>query len=102
MRLSEKKDGKILERAILENDKLKDTLTCSIPKLRNPRIICFVVPNNVSGEDVVEAAVRQSGPEDGSVRIKFPIKRKYMTNWVLVTALDAFRALINLRRLVIG
>lgn len=69
VRLSDKKDAEILERAILENEGLRETVKFTIPKLRRSRIICFDVPDDVTGEDVVDAVLRQSGSEEGSVKI---------------------------------
>lgn len=98
--LSSNKDAEILVQAVQENERLKHTVKCTVPKFRSPRIIAYVISNEVEGADVVEAAVKQSGVEVGSV--KFLIRSRDLTNWVLEVTPKAFYALINLSRLVIG
>lgn len=102
VRLSSKQDVETLEKAIRENERLKETVKCSAPKLRSPRIIVYDIPTDIEGTDVIGAAVEQAGLKEGSVSIKFPIKGKDLNHWVLECNSESFVALIKLRRLTLG
>lgn len=102
VRLSKKEEVEILERAIKENEALKDTVQCTVPKLRNPRFIVYDVPNDINGSDVIEAAAAQAGVECDEIKVKFPLKGKDYTNWVLESTPSAFRPIKSLSKVVIG
>lgn len=102
VRLSKKEEVEILEKAIRENEELKDTVLCTVPKLRNPRVIVYDVPLDIEGTDVVQAAAEQAGVEVEHISIKFPIKGKDQRHWVLETTPEAFPPLKRLGKLVLG
>lgn len=58
VRFGSKKDVGILEKAMKVEKWLKNTVLCMVPRLREPRIIVFDVPNNVKGVDVIDAAMQ--------------------------------------------
>lgn len=97
VRLAAKTDVKFLEQAIKENEALKD-----ISKLRNPQVIAYNVPNDAQETDVIKAACEQAKVDEGSMMVKFPLKGKETTHWVLEANPKTFPVLIGLKQLIVG
>lgn len=101
MRLSSKRDVEFLVQAVKGKVELKETVQCAVPRLRKPRIIIYDLPSDVKAADVVASATEQANFESRSITVKFSIKCKELTHWVLEITPDAFHKLRGLKRLVI-
>lgn len=72
MRLNSKKDAEILEKSVMEVEGLRETVQCTIPRLRSPRIVVFDVPSDIQGSEVIAAATVQASMEVGSMSRTLP------------------------------
>lgn len=70
MRYGSKKAAEILEQAV------KETVQCSVPQLRNPRIVIFDIPNEYEGADVMKAASKQKMWRWGQCLLSFQLEER--------------------------
>lgn len=64
--------------------------------------MAYDVPTDVQGTDVIKAACKQARVDEDLVMVKFHIKGKETTHWVLTVNPKLFHALIGLKQLVVG
>ncbi|XP_035216029.1 uncharacterized protein LOC118189516 [Stegodyphus dumicola] len=96
---TKKEDLKIIEEAIKENRKLKDSVDTRKPQKLNPRIIIYNVKEDITKEKLKRLIKSQNtGFEESNTEVLYPMKARFGNHWVITTDPETYQRMMRQKK----